>query len=201
MDRSPLGTQERRYKVGDGELVLVQGSITDVDADAIVTAANTELQGGGGVDAAVHEAAGISLITSCLAIRADENGHRCPTGQARVTPGFDLCPWVIHAVGPLYARHSPERAEQLLRSAYDMALFLATTRDCASVALPAISAGVYGYPLAGAAQVAVDRAVAFMEQRAGPVQFVTFALVGTEVFDAFVEAANARGLTQQESLP
>ena len=191
--------KERRYVVGDRELVLVQGSITDVDAEAIVTAANAELQGGGGVDAAVHEAAGISLITSCLAIRADESGQRCPTGQARVTPGFDLCPWVIHAVGPIYAQYAPERAEQLLRSAYDMALFLATTRDCASVALPAISAGVYGYPLPEAAMIAVDRSVAFLEQRAGSVQFITFALFGAEVFDAFVEAANARILMQQEA--
>ena len=182
----------RRFIVGERELFLCQGNIVEIEADAIVTAANAELQGGGGVDAAVHEAAGLSLITSCLAIRADEKGQRCPTGQARITPGFDLCSWVIHAVGPIYNQHSPARAEQLLRSAYDMAFFLSTTRECAHIASPAISAGVYGYPMQEAAEVAVDRAVAFLEQRAGGVQSVTFVLFNKVAFDAFCQAAEAR---------
>lgn len=191
---SGLTEQEgaRRLAVGDRELFLCQGNIVEIKADAIVTAANAELQGGGGVDAVVHEAAGLSLITSCLAIRADEKGHRCPTGQARITPGFDLCPWVIHAVGPIYDQYSPARAEQLLRSAYDMAFFLSTTRECAHIAAPAISAGVYGYPMKEAAEVAVDRAVAFLEDRAGSVQSVTFVLFNNVAFDAFCQAAEAR---------
>ena len=184
--------RQDRFAVGAGQIVLRRCSITDVVADGIVTAANAELAGGGGVDAAVHRAAGSSLLAACQAMRADEQGRRCPPGQARVTSGYDLCPWVIHAVGPIYADHAAERAKQLLASAYDMALFLATTRDCRSVALPAISAGVYGYPLADAAQVAIERCALFLNGRPEPVQRVIFALFGDGAYQAFAQAARGQ---------
>ncbi len=173
------------------KLSLYAGSITDLKVDAVVTAANSRLAGGGGVDGAVHRAAGPRLLEACRAVRADAAGQRCPTGQARITPGFDLAPWVIHAVGPIYDPARAELCRQQLASAYDMALFLAGNRECGSVALPSISTGVYGYPLAEAAQVAVDRVARFLERETSVAQ-VIFALRGQPAHDAFSRAARSR---------
>jgi O-acetyl-ADP-ribose deacetylase (regulator of RNase III) len=128
---------------------LVRGDITREPVDAIVTAANSALRGGGGVDGAVHTAAGPKLLAACRALAP------CPAGSAVITPAFDLAPvkWVIHAVGPIYS--GPEDAE-VLASAYISSLRRADEVGARSVAFPAISAGVYGYPGPDAAKVSVE---------------------------------------------
>jgi O-acetyl-ADP-ribose deacetylase (regulator of RNase III) len=128
---------------------LVQGDITRCrDVDAIVTAANSALRGGGGVDGAVHLAAGPRLVEASRALAP------CPAGSAVVTPAFELAPvqWVIHAVGPIYA--GPQNAD-VLASAYVSSLARADEVGARSVAFPSISTGVYGYPEEAAAQVSV----------------------------------------------
>jgi len=123
--------------------------ITRLPLDAIVTAANSHLAGGGGVDGAVHRAAGPQLQAACRTIGS------CPTGEARITPGFGLAArWVIHAVGPVW-RGGTEGEAELLHGAYTSSLGLALTHDCRSVAFPAISCGIYGYPVPEAMQIAI----------------------------------------------
>ncbi len=142
------------YSVGPKELILVQGDITRADVDAIVNAANPQLAGGGGVDGAIHRAAGPELLKAGRAI-VEKNGP-LPTGDAVITPGFNLMArYVIHTVGPIY--HGGKRGEaQLLASAYRKSLLLAEEKQLSSVAFPAISCGVYGYPWEEAAEVALS---------------------------------------------
>jgi O-acetyl-ADP-ribose deacetylase (regulator of RNase III) len=132
------------------QIDVVTGDITELEVDAIVTAANSGLRGGGGVDAAVHRAAGPRLLAACREIGG------CPTGSAVATPAFDLEPrvrWVVHAVGPVYrgGPHDPE----LLAGAYTASLARADEVGARSIAFPSISTGVYGYPKKEAAQVSV----------------------------------------------
>jgi O-acetyl-ADP-ribose deacetylase (regulator of RNase III) len=132
---------------------IIQGDITRVEADAIVNAANSGLTMGGGVCGAIFRAAGVDALTrACKAI-----GH-CPTGSAVVTPAFGLAraKHIIHAVGPVYGAYPQGKARELLRSAYSAALRLATENGCRSIAFPAISTGIYGYPLDEACREAVD---------------------------------------------
>ncbi len=132
------------------ELSAVQADITRLEVDAIVNAANTSLLGGGGVDGAIHRAAGPRLL------EATRNLGACATGDVRVTPGFDLpAAWVIHAVGPVW--QGGERNEAALLSAcYRKALLLCESYSLRSVAFSAISTGVYGYPLEQATEVAIE---------------------------------------------
>ena len=129
---------------------VVHGDITALALDAIVNAANSSLLGGGGVDGAIHRAAGPELLASCRALGG------CPTGEARITPGFRLpARWVIHTVGPVWyggQRGEPER----LAACYRNSLALAEVHHLADIAFLAISCGVYGYPLEAAAQIAVS---------------------------------------------
>ena len=132
---------------------VVQGDITRIEADAIVNAANAELAMGGGVCGAIFRAAGVAELTSAC----DAIGH-CPTGSAVITPalGIRTAKFIIHAVGPVYSRYAPDEARTLLRSAYENAIQLAAANDCRSIAFPAISTGIYGYPLDEASREAVD---------------------------------------------
>ncbi len=133
-------------------ITLVSGDITAARTDAIVNAANASLLGGGGVDGALHRAAGPELLEACRAL-PEVNGTRCPVGEARITPAGRLkAGYVIHAVGPRYGIDPDPPA--LLHSAYRHSLELALAHGCSSVALPAISCGVYGYPLDEAAGIA-----------------------------------------------
>ena len=145
---------------------IVQGDITTLEVDAIVNAANQMMLGGGGVDGAIHRAAGRELYEACLAVPEVRPGVRCPTGEARITPGFRLpAKFVIHTVGPVYrdGRHGePER----LAACYRNALALAAENNCRSVAFPCISTGVYGYPIEDAARIAVHTVRSSMSERA-----------------------------------
>lgn len=129
---------------------VIQADITTLEVDAIVNAANSRLAGGGGVDGAIHAAAGPGLMEACRRI------GRCPTGEARITPGYALpSRYVIHAVGPIWAGGQSGEPE-LLRACYRHSLSLARSHQCQSVAFSAISCGVYGYPVEQAAGIAVD---------------------------------------------
>ena len=136
-----------------GLVEVVQGDITTIEADAIVNAANSALKAGGGVCGAIFRAAGAEALT-----RACDAIGNCPTGEAVITPAFGIktARHIIHAVGPVYSAYSPEKARDLLRSAYGAAIRLAAAQGCRSIAFPAISTGIYGYPLDEACREAVD---------------------------------------------
>lgn len=125
-----------------GRIELVLGNIVEQTVDAIVNAANTKLAGGGGVDGAIHRAAGPKLKEECLVFPEGEDGRRCPTGEVRVTSAGKLsAKWVIHAVGPYYNEHYADKAHQQLRRVHQLALEAATDKGCRSIAFPAISTG------------------------------------------------------------
>lgn len=161
------------------EIASKQGDITREDVDAIVNAANERMLGGGGVDGAIHRAAGRQLHEACLEVPEVRPGVRCPTGEARITPGFRLpARYVIHTVGPVY--HGPQDA-RLLASAYRSSLELAAEKGLASIAFPAISCGVYGYPPREAAEVSL--AVA---REPWPLEEIRFVLFSTEMLEIWL---------------
>ena len=159
-------------------LVLVRGDITSFDVDAIVNAANESLLGGGGVDGAIHRAAGPELLAECRALAG------CPTGEARITKGYRLkARHVIHTVGPVW--HGGGDGEPgLLASCYRESLKLAEAHGVRTIAFPAISCGVYGYPVADACAVAVKEARAFLETHEVP-ETITFVSFGEDVWRAY----------------
>ena len=178
---------ERRYRpTGRTELVVRRGDITERTVDAIVNAANERMLGGGGVDGAIHRAAGPELYEACKAVPEVRPDVRCPTGEARITPGFRLpARWVIHAVGPVY--RDAATSAPLLASTYRSSLALANERALSSIAFPAISCGVFGYPLDEAARIAIDTC----REHAGALSVVELCLFGDEAWEAFVAAAGA----------
>ena len=135
-------------------ITIVQGDITQAPVDAIVNAANSRMLGGGGVDGAIHRAAGPALLEACKKVKA-ENGVRCPAGEARITEAGNLkARYVIHTVGPKYG--IDKNPEILLASAYRSSLDLALSSGCRSIAFPAVSCGVYHYPPEEAAQISIS---------------------------------------------
>ena len=144
---------------------IIQGDITTLAVDAIVNAANQRMLGGGGVDGAIHRAASPELYEACLKVPEVRPGVRCPTGEARITPGFKLpAKFVIHTVGPVY-RDGLHGEPELLAACYRNSLALAAEHACRSIAFPCISTGVYGYPVEDAARIAVDTVRSFLSGR------------------------------------
>jgi O-acetyl-ADP-ribose deacetylase (regulator of RNase III) len=166
---------------------LIQGDITQQQVDAIVNAANSSLMGGGGVDGAIHRAAGPALLEECRRIRAERYPDGLPTGQAVATTAGDLpATWVIHTVGPVFSKS--EDQSQLLASCHTASLRIAEELGASSVAFPAISTGVYGYPLELAAPVAID-AVMSANTNVDDVLFVLFDRRSLEAFERALDEA------------
>ena len=160
--------------------------ITTLDVDAIVNAANTGLMPGGGVCGAIHRAAGPQLATACAQVGA------CPTGDARITPGFRLpARFVIHAVGPVWRGGDAGEPAQLA-SAYRASLALAKSNGLRSIAFPAISTGIFGYPLDAATRIAVETVRAELAD-AGSIDEVIFACFSADVLAAYEKAGVKRG--------
>ncbi|WP_029215564.1 O-acetyl-ADP-ribose deacetylase [Kallotenue papyrolyticum] len=162
-------------------LELVQGNIVEQQVDAIVNAANPRLLGGGGVDGAIHAAAGPELLEECRRIGG------CPVGEARITGGYRLkARHVIHAVGPMY-RGGQQGETELLASAYRHSLLLAEQHGLRSVAFPAISTGAYGYPLDAAATIALQTVIEHLRYHDLP-ELVRFVLFDARAYEAFRQA-------------
>ena len=171
---------------------VVTGDITTLDVDAIVNAANRSLLGGGGVDGAIHRAGGPSILAECREIRRTTFPDGLPTGRAVATGGGDLAArWVIHTVGPVYAAEDDPAA--LLRSAHTESLRVADELGARTVAFPAISTGVYGYPLEEAAPVAVE-AVRGADTQVELVRFVLFGDGALRAFAATVSNTDMSGV-------
>ncbi|MEV5895740.1 O-acetyl-ADP-ribose deacetylase [Nonomuraea fuscirosea] len=164
------------------KLTLVQGDITEQAVDAVVNAANSSLLGGGGVDGAIHRRGGPEILAECRKLRASRYGRGLPTGQAVATTAGRLpARWVIHTVGPVHSA-SEDRSE-LLASCYRESLRVADTLEAASVAFPAISTGIFGWPMDDAARIAVET-VRGSETSVEEVRFVLFDGAAYAAFEA-----------------
>lgn len=164
-------------------ITAVQGDITEQDVDAVVNAANTSLLGGGGVDGAIHRRGGPEILDACQQLRAGEYPNGLPVGQAVATTAGDLpARWVIHTVGPTYAA-SEDRSE-LLASCFRESLKVADALGALTVAFPAISTGVYRYPIEEAAEIAVRT----VHEASTEVDVVRFVLFDTRSYDVFATA-------------
>ena len=169
---------------------VVTGDITTLGVDAVVNAANETLLGGGGVDGAIHRAAGPQLLAACRELPELRPGVRCPTGEARITPGYQLMArYVIHTVGPVWAGGTAGEG-RLLASAYRNSLELARDHGLHSIAFPAISCGAYGYPAGLAARIAARTILVFLaaDDVLEHVQLVAF---GPDMHAAFEQALRA----------
>ncbi len=164
---------------------IIQADITTAKVDAIINAANEMLQGGGGVDGAIHRKAGYELLRECEKLPL-KNGMRCPFGEARITGAGNLdAKYVIHAVGPIYDEMR-ENADELLANAYKNAFDLARENDCKSVAVPAISCGIFGFPIRRAAKIAIDTCKLYEDLQ------ITFYLRGDKIFKAWQDAMDGK---------
>lgn len=170
-----------RFLLHRSRVELLEGDIVAQDVDAVVNAANSSLLGGGGVDGAIHRAAGPGLLAECRTLGG------CPAGEARLTRGYNLkARFVIHAVGPVYRGH-PRDAE-LLAAAHRACLELASQHGIRSLAFPAISTGAYGYPFDEAAMVALEAVKRFLEVHP-EIELVCFVLWGRQALAAYNNAA------------
>lgn len=170
-----------------GIIEIFQGDITKLNVDAIVNAANTSLLGGGGVDGAIHRAAGPRLLDYCRKL----NG--CPTGEAKITPGFNLpAKFVIHTVGPVWCGGS-NNEDKLLANCYRNSLLFAKENQIKTIAFPAISTGVYGFPLERASKIAVSEVKKFLENNRAveKIFFVCFDKITFDVYKKTLSSGDA----------
>ena len=167
------------------KLEIRQGDITTLEVDAIVNAANSSLLGGGGVDGAIHRTAGTELLAECRTIGG------CPTGEARITKGYNLVArHVIHTVGPVYSIKKQDEARRLLTQCYMNSLKQAVEQQLSTIAFPAISCGVYGYPIEDACKVAVDTTCNFLKDNKTieKVIFILFSSQDKNVYDNYLSS-------------
>ncbi len=170
-----------QVNIGQSVLELVEGDITQQDTEALVNAANEQLRVGGGVDGAINRAGGPKIQEEARKI------GRCPTGQAVITTGGNLkARYVIHTVGPIY-KDGRQGEPELLASAYRESLKLASARGIKSLAFPSLSTGVYGYPVADAAKIALTTVKDYLAEHA-EVQLVRFVLFGQPTYEAYAKA-------------
>ncbi|MGD8521306.1 MAG: O-acetyl-ADP-ribose deacetylase [Desulfobacterales bacterium] len=165
------------------KIEIWQGDITKLEVDAIVNAANKSLLGGGGVDGAIHRAAGPQLLEECRTVGG------CPTGEARITKGYNLpARYVIHTVGPVYSGKPQD--SRLLTNCYENSLQLALEKKVTSIAFPAISCGVYGYPIEDACKIAVDTTCNFLKTNKGvdKIIFVLFSDGDCQVYQNYLKS-------------
>jgi O-acetyl-ADP-ribose deacetylase (regulator of RNase III) len=164
-----------------GKIAIIQGDITQQKVEAIVNAANTSLLGGGGVDGAIHSVAGPELLTECRQLKG------CATGEAKITKGYNLpAKWVIHTVGPIW-QGGDRQEDELLARCYRSSLALAEQYEIRSIAFPAISTGVYGFPMERATRIAVTEVKKFLE-RATEVEQVIFLCFGESAYNFYSAA-------------
>lgn len=165
-------------------LSIIKGDITQLKVDCIVNAANSSLLGGGGVDGAIHQKAGPALLEACKKLGG------CSVGQAKITSGYQLpAKYIIHTVGPVW-RGGVKGEPQLLSSCYEESLTLALNHGIKTIAFPAISCGVYGYPLSHAANIAINETMSFLELHP-EIESVIFVCFDDTVYDAYHNALNA----------
>src|SRR5205807_5998773 len=173
----------RFMKNPDSRIQIVHGDITKLDVDAIVNAANSTLLGGGGVDGAIHRAAGTELLAECRALGG------CEPGKAKITRGYRLpARFVIHTVGPIWRGGKRDEA-RILANCYRNSLQLAVENEVKTIAFPAIRCGAYGYPIEQAAQIALETTREFLADN-GDLAKVIFALWDEDVYEAFVSTLN-----------
>jgi O-acetyl-ADP-ribose deacetylase (regulator of RNase III) len=176
----PEPSQSLNYKIG-----IIRGDITKLQVDAVVNAANKRLLGGGGVDGAIHRAAGPELLKECRTLGG------CETGSAKITDAYELpCKKVIHAVGPVYDAWQKEESAELLAGCYTTSLKLAVENDCKSIAFSCLSTGIYDYPSLAAASVAIKAVKGFLEGEGGDqvdkVVFCTFEMKDVDAYNKLV---------------
>ena len=167
------------------KIEVMQGDITRLNVDAIVNAANNSLLGGGGVDGAIHHASGPELVEECKTLGG------CPTGEARITKGYNLqAKHVIHTVGPIY--EGSENDPILLSGCYKNSLQLAVDNNLSSIAFPAISCGIFGYPINDACKIAVDTTCNFLENNPSLMRviFILFSQDNKQVYDDYLNSLN-----------
>lgn len=171
------------------QLSILKTDITILDVDAIVNAANASLLGGGGVDGAIHRAAGKALLVECQEIRKTKLQHGLPTGKAVLTKGYNLpAKYVIHTVGPIW-NGGVENEAQLLADCYKNTLNLCVKNEITSVAFPAISTGVYGYPKEKAVRIAINTVLEWLKSSVSDIK-VIFALINDnyEIYQKYLES-------------
>lgn len=167
------------------QVSVIQTDITTLTVDAIVNAANSSLLGGGGVDGAIHRAAGAELLAECRLLGG------CETGQAKITKGYQLpAKYVIHTVGPVWEGGTAGEAD-LLASCYENSLKLAVQHDVRTIAFPAISCGVYGYPIDEACAIATETVIRFLEEEP-TIDQVVFACFGEQIYQTYLNLLEAR---------